>query len=176
LHNIFLKYLYYAIYRINWCIICNPFLLSITIIVNEVFILQLLLDMAFWLVVFWIQVQNSSSYKYYDHTTWFYGIATIWSIKYCISSDTACSPNPCLNDGSCSISDSGEVVCACNGARTYSMARIITAVYRLTCYLTQTFYLDSKTTSACSRTYNMAKNNNSSPQIDMLLVLVTVVK
>jgi hypothetical protein len=65
--------------------------------------------------------QRSSKYQF-DSLWWldpqstaFYMSKLTITPKYCISSDTACSPNPCLNDGSCSISDSGEVICACNG-------------------------------------------------------------
>ena len=29
-----------------------------------------------------------------------------------------CSPNPCLNDGSCTVDINGEAVCTCNGEWT----------------------------------------------------------
>ena len=52
---------------------------------------------------------------------------------------------------------------------TYNMARKITAVHRLTCYSTQTFYQDSKTTSAYSHSIKLSSYQRSSKcQLDSL--------
>ena len=36
----------------------------------------------------------------------------------CSISVSPCSPNPCLNDGSCTVDIYGEAVCTCNGEWT----------------------------------------------------------
>ena len=35
----------------------------------------------------------------------------------CSISVSPCSPNPCLNDGACTVDIYGEAVCTCNGER-----------------------------------------------------------
>jgi hypothetical protein len=49
----------------------------------------------------------------------------MWLFKYSVSLNTGCSisvspcsPNPCLNDGSCTVDIYGEAVCTCNGEWT----------------------------------------------------------
>jgi hypothetical protein len=49
--------------------------------------------------------------KFYHHTTYS-------DMKFTFFSVSPCSPNPCLNDGSCTVDVDAKSVCTCNGEWT----------------------------------------------------------